>query len=77
MHVQCMFEMSRVYTTAEILSKMFGKNRREIWDLIYDRDLTKYRFGANFFLIKICNHCLHDLHLYIEKMVSNREMVSF
>ena len=40
-HVQHMFEMSRVYTLAEILSKMFGKNRREIGDLIYDRDLTK------------------------------------
>ena len=41
MHVQRMFEMSRVYTLAEILSKMFGKIRREIGDLIYDRDLTK------------------------------------
>ena len=26
---------------AQILSKMFGKNRREIGDLIYDRNLTK------------------------------------
>ena len=41
MHMQRMFEMSSVYTLAEILSKMFGKNQREIGDLIYDRDLTK------------------------------------
>ena len=40
MHVQRMFEMSRVYTLAEILSKMFGKIQREIGGLIYDRDLT-------------------------------------
>ena len=41
MHVHRMFEMIRVYTLAEILSKMFGINRKEIGDLIYDRDLTK------------------------------------
>ena len=26
MHVQCMFEMSRVYTLADILSKVFKKS---------------------------------------------------
>ena len=35
-HVQHMFKMSRVYTLAEILSKIFVKTRRKIWDLIYD-----------------------------------------
>ena len=29
-HVQCMLKMSRVYTVAEILSKIFGK-MRENW----------------------------------------------
>ena len=38
-HVQRMLKISRVYTLAEILSKTFGKKRREIGDLIYDHDL--------------------------------------
>ena len=39
MHVQIMLGVG-FYTLAEILSKMFGKNRREIGDLIYYQDLT-------------------------------------
>ena len=41
MHVQRMLKMSRVYTLAEILSKILVKNRRKIGDLIYDHGLTK------------------------------------
>ena len=39
-HVQCMLKMSRVYTLAEILSKILVKKRRKIGDLIYDHGLT-------------------------------------
>ena len=40
-HVQRMLKMSRVYTLAEILSKIFVKKKRmEIGDLIYDHGLT-------------------------------------
>ena len=39
-HKQRMLKMSRVYTLAEILSKMFVKKRRKIGDLIYDHCLT-------------------------------------
>ena len=39
-HVQRMLKMSRVYTLAEILSKIFVKKRRKIGDLIYDHGLT-------------------------------------
>ena len=40
-HVQRMLKMSRVYTLAEILSKLFvKKKRRKIGDLIYDHGLT-------------------------------------
>ena len=39
-HVQRMLKMSRVYTLAEILSKILVKNRRKIGDLIYDHGLT-------------------------------------
>ena len=39
MHVQRMLKVSRVYTVAEILSKIFVKNRRKIGDLIYDHGL--------------------------------------
>ena len=41
MHVQRMLKMSRVYTLAEILSKILvKKKRKEIRDLIYDHGLT-------------------------------------
>ena len=40
MHVQLMIKMKRVYTLAEILSKIFVKKRKKIGDLIYDHSLT-------------------------------------
>ena len=40
MHVQRMLKMSRFYTLAEILSKIFVKKRMKIGDLIYDHGLT-------------------------------------
>ena len=52
-HVQRMLKMSRVYTLAEISSKIFVKKRRKIGDLIYDHGLTNQRFGANLIFIKI------------------------
>ena len=52
MHVQCMLKISRVYTLAEILSKIFVIKRRKIGDLIYDHGLTK-RVGANLIFIRI------------------------
>ena len=39
-HMQHMLKMSRVYTLAEVLSKIFVKKRRKIGDLIYDHGLT-------------------------------------
>ena len=38
--VQRMLKMSRVYILAEILTKILGKKRRKIRDLICDHDLT-------------------------------------
>ena len=35
-----MLKMSRVYTLAEILSKLFLKKRKKIEDIIYDCGLT-------------------------------------
>ena len=40
MHVQRMLKMSRVFTLAEILRKIFVKKGRKIGDLIYDHGLT-------------------------------------
>ena len=51
--VQRMLKMSKVYTLAEILSKVFVKKQKKIGDLIYDHGLTNKRFGANLFFIKI------------------------
>ena len=53
MHVQGMLKISRVYTLAEILSRIFVKQRRKIGDLIYDHGLKNKRFGANLIFIKI------------------------
>ena len=52
-HMQRVIKISRVYTLAEILSKIFVKKRRKIVDLIYDHGLTNKRFGANLIFIKI------------------------
>ena len=52
-HVQRMLKMSRVYTLAEIVSKIFVKKRRKIGDLIYDHGLTNQRFGDNLIFIEI------------------------
>ena len=40
MHVQHMLKMSRGLYTGGILSKILGKKRRKIGDLISDHDLT-------------------------------------
>ena len=53
MHAQPMLIISRVYTLAEILSKMICKKRRKIGDLIYVHGMTNKRFGANLIFIKI------------------------
>ena len=51
--VQRMLKMSRVYTLAEILSKIFVKQRMKIGDLVYDHGLTNKRFGVNLIFDKI------------------------
>ena len=40
LHVQRMLKIRRVYTLAEILSKIFVKNWKKIGDLIYDHGLS-------------------------------------
>ena len=40
LHVQRMLKMSRLYTLAEILSKILVKKRRKIGDHIYNHGLT-------------------------------------
>ena len=69
-----------VYILAENLSnlKIFVKNKWKfgtlftimIWQI---KDLVKTIFNK----IILCDHCWHDLHLYIWKMLTNREMVNF
>ena len=73
-HVPRMLKMSRIHTLAEILNIFFVKKRRQIGDLIYDLGLTNQ---LNFYLNRLCDHCLHDLHIYIRKMLTKIEMVNF
>ena len=78
MHVQCMLKMSWVYTLAEILSKISVKTKENLGPYLrswFDK-LTIW-WQLNFYKNILCDHCLHDLHLYIQKMLSNREMVNF
>ena len=43
MHLQRMLKMSRFYTLAEILSKIFAQKQGKIGDLFYDHGLTNLR----------------------------------
>ena len=59
--VQRMLKMSRVYTLAEVLSKIFvKKNEGKLGSLWFDK-LTIWR--QHILLDILCDHCLHDLHL--------------
>ena len=52
-HVQRLLKMSRIYTLAEILSKIFIKKRRKIGDLIYDKWFDKLTILCQLKFIKI------------------------
>ena len=52
-HVQRMLKMSRIFTLAENLSKIFVKKRRKFGDLFYDQGLTNKYFGSNLNFIKV------------------------
>ena len=64
-HVHRMFKMSRVYTLAEILSKVFVKKKTmENWGPYlrsWFHKLTLWR-QLNFYLNILCDNCLHDLY---------------
>ena len=64
--------MNRSLYTGEDFKIIIRKKRRKIWDLINDNDLTNKRFGANFKKIIY----MHDLHIYIRKMLTDREIVN-
>ena len=78
-HLQRMLKMSRVYTLAEISSKIFVKKTKENWGPYLRSwfDKLTIKCKLNFYLNILCDHCLHDLHLDIWKMLTNREMVNF
>ena len=52
MQMQCMLKISKVYTLAEILNKIFVKNEGTLFTIMV---LTNERFGANLTFIKINN----------------------
>ena len=70
--------MRKVYTPTEIFSKLFGKKRREIRDLIYNQDLINFRFGVDLFLLKYIIRSLlaRITHLHLE-ILTSREMGNF
>ena len=53
MHVQRMLKMSRVYTVAEILSKILVKKNEGKLGTLYTIMVTNSQFGANLIFIKI------------------------
>ena len=78
LHVHRMLKMSRFYKLAEILSKIFVIKTKENWPPYLRSWFDKLTIWCqlNFYQNILCNHCLHDLHLYIWKMLTNREMVN-
>ena len=72
--MQRMLKMSRFYTLAEILGKILLKKGRKIGDLIYELSIW---CQLNLYYTMLCDYCLRDLHLYIWKMLTDREMVNF
>ena len=78
-HVKRMLKISGVYTLAEFFSKIFVKKPKENWVPYLRSRFDKLTIWCqlNFYLNMLCDHCLHDLHLYIWNMLTNREMVNF
>ena len=67
MHMQSMLKMIRVYTLTEILSKIFVK--KENLEPYLRSWFDKLTIWCQLFFYKnvLCDHCLHDLYLYIRK----------
>ena len=74
-----MLKMSRFYTLADILSKIFVKKTKENWGPYLRSWFDKLTMWCqlNFYKNILCDHDLHDLHLYIQKMLTYREMENF
>ena len=64
MHVQPMLKMSKVYTLAVILSKLFEK-MKENWGAYLRSWFDKVTIWCqlNFYKNILSDHCLHNLHL--------------
>ena len=78
-HVLRRLKMCRVSTLAEQNICQKKKKTKENWGpyirLWFDK-ITVW-CQLNFYQNILCDHCLRDLHLYIWKILTNREMVNF
>ena len=79
MHVQRMLRMSRGLYTGGNLKQNTWKKVKENWGPYLRSLFDKLTIWCQliFYKIILCGHCLHNFHLYIRKMLTNREMVNF
>ena len=78
-HVQRMLKMSKGLYTGRNFKQNTSKKAKENWGPYLQSWFEKLTTWCQpiFFLNILCNHCLHDYHLYIGKMLTNKEMVNF
>ena len=79
MHVQRMLKMSRGLYTGGHFKQNTWKKAKENWGPYLRSRFDKLTiwFQLMFYQIVLCDHCLHDYHLYNWEMLTNREMVNF
>ena len=79
MHVQRMLKMSRGLYTGRNFKQNTWKKAKENWAPNLRSLFDKLTIWCQliFYLIILCDYCLHDYHLYIRKMLTNREIVNF
>ena len=79
MHVQRMLKMSKGLYTSGIFKQNTWKKAKENWGPFLRSLFDKLTIWCQliFYSSILCDHCLHDFHLYIRKILTNREMVNF
>ena len=78
-HVQRMLKMSRSLYTGGHFWQNTLKKAKEKWGPYLRSWFDKLAIWCQliFYLNILCDHCLHDYHLYSRKMLTNRERVNY
>ena len=79
MHVQRMLKMSRGLYTGGNFKQNICNKAKDNWGPYLRSWFDKLTIWCQlmFYQNILCDRCLHDYHLYVRKMLTNREMVNF